>query len=90
MSRNTRDGLQAPAVCICSTAEVTSTGLGICAAGSGIGDAFGPVEEEFKTAFIPEVFHGVGDGAPERVFTRLTVKQAGLALPGLTRKAPEN
>ena len=25
----------------------------------GIGDAFGPVEEEIKTAFLPELFNGV-------------------------------
>ena len=40
----------------------------------GIGDAFGPVEEEVKTAFIPELFHSVGDGAPGRAITRLPVK----------------
>ena len=56
----------------------------------GIRDAFGPVEEEIKTAFIPKLFHGVGDGAPGRAITRLPVKQAGLALPDPTRTAPEN
>ena len=30
----------------------------------GIGDAFGSVEEDINTAFIPELFHGVRDGAP--------------------------
>ena len=34
-----------------------------------IGDAFGPVEEEIKTAFVLELFHGVGDGAPGREIT---------------------
>ena len=50
-----------------------------------IGNAFGLVEEDIKTAFIPELFHGVGDGAPEREITRLLVKQAGMALPDPTR-----
>ena len=56
----------------------------------GIGDAFGPVEEEIKMAFIPELFHGVGYEAPVRAITRLPVKQAGLALPKPTRTAPDN
>ena len=53
----------------------------------GFGDAFGPVEEEIKTAFLPELFKGVGDGALGRAITRLPVKQAGLALPDPTRTA---
>ena len=56
----------------------------------GIGDAFGPVEEEIATTFLPELFEGVGDGAPGRAITRLPVKQAGLALPDPTRTAPDN
>ena len=56
----------------------------------GIGDAFGPVEEEIETSFLPELFKGVEDGAPGRAITRLTVKQAGLALPDPTRTAPDN
>ena len=56
----------------------------------GIGDVFRPVEEEIKTAFIPELFQCVGYGAPRRAITRLTVKQAGLALPDPTRTAPDN
>ena len=56
----------------------------------GIGDAFGPVEEEIKTAFLPELFKGVGDGAPGRKITRLSVKQAVLALPKPTRTDPDN
>ena len=56
----------------------------------GIGDAFGPVEEEIKTPFIPEIFRGVGDRAPGREITRLPVKQAGLALLDSTRKAADN
>ena len=30
----------------------------------GIGDAFGPVEEEIAKLFLPELFEGVGDGVP--------------------------
>ena len=56
----------------------------------GIGDAFGPVEEEIVTASLSELFKGVGDGAPGREITRLPVKQAGLALPDPTRTAPDN
>ena len=56
----------------------------------GIGDAFGPVEEEIAKAFLPALFEGVGDGAPRRAITGLLVKQAGMALPDPTRTAPEN
>ena len=56
----------------------------------GIGDAFGPVEEEIATAFLPALFEGVGNGAPGRAINRLSVKQAGLALPDPTRMAPDN
>ena len=41
-------------------------------------------------AFIPELFHGVGDRAPGRAITRLPVKQAGLDFPDPTRTAPDN
>ena len=56
----------------------------------GIGEEFGPVEEEIAKAFLPELFVGVGDGAPGREITRLPVKQVGTALPDLTPTAPEN
>ena len=56
----------------------------------GIGDAFGPVEEDIAKAFLPELFEGVGDGAPGRAITRLPVKQVGMALPDPTWTAPEN
>ena len=56
----------------------------------GIGDAFGPVEEDIATAFLQELFKGVGDGAPGREITRLPMKQAGLALPDLTKTSPDN
>ena len=54
----------------------------------GISDAFGPVEEEIATTFLPELFKVVGDGVPGRAIIRLPVKQAGLALPDLTRTDP--
>ena len=54
----------------------------------GIGDAFGPVEEEIAKAFLPALFEGVGDGVPGRAITRLPVKQADMALPNPTRTAP--
>ena len=56
----------------------------------GIGDAFGPVEEEIATAFLPELFEVVGDGVQGRAITCLPVKQVGLALPDLTQTAPDN
>ena len=56
----------------------------------GIGEAFGPIEEDIAKAFLPALFEGVVDGAPERAITRLSVKQAGMALPYPTRTAPEN
>ena len=56
----------------------------------GIGDTFGLVEEEIATEFLPELFKGMGDRAPGRAITHLTVKQAGLALPDPTRTAPDN
>ena len=56
----------------------------------GIVDAFGPLEEETATAFLPALFEGVGDGTQGRAITRLPVKQAGLALPDWTRTAPDN
>ena len=56
----------------------------------GIGNAFGTVEEEIATAFLPELFKGVGDGASGRAITRLPVNQAGLSLTDPTRTAPDN
>ena len=56
----------------------------------GIGDAFGPVEEEIAKAFLPILFEIVGDGAPGRAITLLPVKQAGMALPDPTQTAPDN
>ena len=56
----------------------------------GIGDALGPVEEEIAKAFLPELFKEVGDGAQGRAIIHLPVKQAGMALPDLTRMAPDN
>ena len=56
----------------------------------GIGDAFGLVEEEIKTAFIPELFRRVGDGAPGRAITCLPVKQAGMDLPEPRWTATDN
>ena len=51
----------------------------------GIGNAFGPVEKVLRETFVPELFEGLGDGVPERGFTRLPVKQARLALPNPTQ-----
>ena len=56
----------------------------------GIGNAFVPVEKALQEIFLPALFKGLGEGSPERGFTRLPVKQAGLALPDPTLTAPEN
>ena len=56
----------------------------------GIGDASGPAEKALRKTFVPVLFEGLGDGVPERGFTRLPVKQVGLALPDPTQTAPEN
>ena len=40
--------------------------------------------------FFLAIFEGLGEGEPEIGFTRLPLKQAGLALPDLTLMAPEN
>ena len=56
----------------------------------GIGDTFGPVEKALREAFMPELFKGLGDGAPGRWVTCLPVKQAVLALPDPNQTAPEN
>ena len=44
------------------------------------GNAFGPVEKALRETFVPELFEGLGEGAPEQGVTRLPVKKAGLAL----------
>ena len=54
----------------------------------GIGDAFSPVKKGLQEIFLPDLFEGLVEGAPERGFTRLPVKQAGLALPDPTLTAP--
>ena len=56
----------------------------------GIDDPFGTVEKALWETFVSELFEGLGEGEPERGVTRLTVKQAGLALLDPTLIAPEN
>ena len=56
----------------------------------GVRDAFGPVEEALREIFVPALYEGLMEGVPEREINRLTVKQAGLALPDPTQTAPEN
>ena len=56
----------------------------------GIGDIFGMVEKALQETFLPALFRVMGEGASGRGFTRLPVKQAGLALLDPTNTAPEN
>ena len=56
----------------------------------GIGNDFVPVEKALRETFVPALFEGLGEGAPEREFACLPVKQAGLALLDPTLTAPEN
>ena len=56
----------------------------------GIGDAFVPVEKVLRETFFLAIFEGLGEGALERVVTRLSVKQAGLDLPDPTITSLEN
>ena len=54
----------------------------------GIRNAFGPVEKALRENFLPDIFEGSGEGAPERGVTCLPVKQAGLPLTDPTLTAP--
>ena len=40
----------------------------------GIGNAFGLVEKALWDTFVPSLFEGMGEGAPERGVTLLPVK----------------
>ena len=55
-----------------------------------IGDAFGPVEQALREAFIPSLFRGLGERTPGRGVTYPPVKQAGLSLPDINKTPPEN
>ena len=55
-----------------------------------IRDAFGLVEQALRDAFFLALFQVLGEVTPGRGFTRLPLKQTGLALPDLTKTAPEN
>ena len=56
----------------------------------GIGDAFGLLEKALWEIFAPALFEVLGEGSPERGFSCLPVKQAGLALSDPTQTAPKN
>ena len=53
-----------------------------------IGDAFGPVEKALRETFMPDLFNGMGESAPQRGVTRLPVNQAVLDLPDPTQTDP--
>ena len=57
---------------------------------SGVGEAFGPVEEALREVFVPALFRGLTEGLPTRENTRLPVKHAGLAIPDPVKTAHEN
>ena len=56
----------------------------------GVCDAFGLVHKALMETFLPDLFYGLVQGAPERGVPHLAVKQAGLAITDLTLTAPEN
>ena len=56
----------------------------------GIRDAFGLVEKALRETFLPDLFEGLGEGAPEIGVTRPPVKQTRLALTDQTLTAPKN
>ena len=51
-------------------------------------DAFVPEEKALQDTFLPAIFEGLREVAPERGVTCLPVKQAGLALPYPTLTTP--
>ena len=55
-----------------------------------IGDAFSPVEQALREAFIPSLFQFLIEGTPGRGLTRLPVKQVVRAIPYPTKTVPEN
>ena len=55
-----------------------------------MGAAFGPVEEALQEVFVPALFRVLTEGLPMRENTRLTVKQAKLAISDPVKTAPEN
>ena len=55
-----------------------------------IEDAFGPVEDALRDYLLLALFQGIREGTLGWGVTQLTVEQAGLALPYLTKTAPEN
>ena len=55
-----------------------------------IGEAFGPVDTDFRDTFVLALFQGLIEGTPGRGVTCLPVKQAGLALTDPTKTAPKN
>ena len=54
------------------------------------GGALCPVEQAPREVFIPSLLHGLGEGTPVRVVTRLLVKQSTLALLYQKKTVPEN
>ena len=91
MSGYSRRGLpQAPAVCICRTAEVNPPEVFISAAGDPRHQQrLQPGVEGAERDLLANVVQGT-DGIPERGVTSLPVKKVGLALPDPSQTAPEN
>ena len=56
----------------------------------GVGEALGPVEEDLREIFVPDLFRGLLEGLPKRENTCLPVKQAYLVLPDPVQTAPKN
>ena len=55
-----------------------------------IGDAFLPLDTALRDVFLPDLFQGVGKGAPGQGFTRLLAKQVVIHLTDPINTAPES
>ena len=54
----------------------------------GIRDTFSSVEKALRKNFVPALFQGLGEGAPERGVTRLPEKTGGTGPSGPNSDAP--
>ena len=56
----------------------------------GISNAVSLVKKALRETFVPALREGLGDGVPERGFTRLPIKHVEWALPDPSQTALKN